>query len=1012
LPEREERITTIFHSALEREGAERRAFLDGACAGDEELRREIESLIRSHEEAVSLIESPANERRAEPPEEDHGNLVGRTLGHYRIARRLGGGGMGEVFLAEDTRLGRRVAIKILPKRLTADSSLVARFRQEARAASTLNHPNIVTIYEVGEADGIHFIATEFVEGETLREHIVLKQLTITEAIDIATQVSSALSKAHQGGVVHRDVKPENIMLDGDGQAKVLDFGIAKLTEQARSITTEAPTVMKVETSPGAVMGTAHYMSPEQARGLRDVDARTDVWSVGVVLYEMLAGRQPFEGASATDVMSAILNREPAPLARFNRDVSEALELVVQKALTKDREERYQSAKDLLSDLRRVRQRLDSGTSASMVDRSEAIATERLTKSKTPDTQTRPGNASTAEPVQVHTISSAEYIVTEFKRHKRGIFMVVAAFLAAAAGVGYALYNFTRALKPGPPPIFQNATPSHVTTSGTAQDASISPDGKYIVYLEAAEDGSRSLVIRQTATGTTIPIVPPTKGNVLKHTSFSPDGNFVYYYFSDRTKRGSLYRVSSVGGTPKKVVDLCDSSAAVTPDGKKIAYMRWEGHTQSSIVLANADGTNERVIATLDGDEWFSDLGPAWSPDGKTIATVAGVTTDGVEGVRLIGIDVQTGATRELSPKRWVEAGRVVWMPDSTAFMLTAMERTDEMRLQVWRVSYPSGEANRVTNDAYGYDDSLGVTADGRTLVVVTKKVFSRIENLPAGDTSRLNRLTASEANQEGFHGFDVAPNGRIVFSSFEGGQFDLWSMNADGGGRQQLTSDKYLDGYPAVSPDGRYIVFQSNRPSGSVTAGLWRIDIDGGNPVQLAERADFPPHISPDSRWVIYSYWSPSKNIQSILRVSIEGGEPVQVTQYPSAGPSYSPDGEWVVCYYLNEQIKPSVWRYAVIPASGGRPIRQFDFPAFQYQWVRWTPDGRHLSFIGTPPDPSNIWLQPTDGGDPRKLTDFKTDYIYRHAWSRDGKTLTLSRGRPTFDVVLLKDEGNRTAGN
>jgi eukaryotic-like serine/threonine-protein kinase len=1007
--EREQRLTKIFHSALEREGVERRAFLDGACAGDEELRREVESLIRSHEQSGSLMNAAGHQRNADLLEEaGPGEFVGFTLGHYRIVRRLGSGGMGEVYLAEDTRLGRRVAIKILPRRLITDASLVARFRQEARAASTLNHPNIVTIYEFGEADGIHFIATEFVEGPNLREHIVLQQLTVSEALDIATQVTAALAKAHQGGVVHRDVKPENIMLDTDGHAKVLDFGIAKLMEQARSITTEAPTMMKVETSPGAVMGTAHYMSPEQARGLRDVDARTDVWSVGVVLYEMLTGRQPFEGASATDVMSAILNKEPQPLARFNRDVSEALGLVVQKALTKDREERYQSAKDLLSDLRRVKQRLDSGTSASMVDRSEAIATETLTKAKTPDTKTT-GDARTAQPVQAHTTSSAEYIVTEIKRHKKGIFMLLAALIAAASGVGYALYNFTRALKPAPPPTFQNAKVTRITTSGRAHEANISPDGKYIVYLEMAEDGSRGLWVKQTATGNTIPIVPATKGNILKETTFSPDGTFVYYNFSDRVSIQGLYRVSSIGGTaPKKLLANCGSPVTFSPDGKYIAFIRWE-NSKSNLMIANADGTGERVVVSHGGSEWFSNEGPAWSPDGKTIASSIGAKIGDDEEYKLQGIDVQSGGISELSQKRWSEAGRVVWMPEGNALVLLAMERIQEARTQVWHVSYPSGEARRITNDVQGRGNtSLGVTADGRTLLTIIRQPLSRIEIIPSnGDTSRLARLTTSAVNEEGFRGFAFTPDGRIVFSSFEGSESDIWIMNPDGSGRQRLTSDAYLDENPAVSPDGRYVVFISNRATGGNVPNLWRMDIDGTNLKQLTNVFDVDPDISPDGHWVIYNSWTPSEG-SALWKVPINGGDRVRVTDYHTEHQSYSPDGQWIgFISNVNGQ------RNAIIPSSGGvKPIKEFTFPGFQYFQLRWTPDSKHLSFIGPPPDPSNIWLQPIETGEARPLTNFKSEYIYRHAWSRDGKTLGLARGFVSADVVLLKDEGPRTSGN
>jgi Tol biopolymer transport system component len=748
------------------------------------------------------------------------------------------------------------------------------------------------------------------------------------------------------------------------------------------------------------MGTAHYMSPEQARGHRDVDARTDIFSLGVVLYEMVAGRQPFEGDTPTDVTSSILNREPPPLARYNRDVSEALELVVQKALEKNRDERYQTAKDLLSDLRRVRQRFDSGTAARLDDQTDAAAAEARATSLMDAPGT--GGTSADETVPVHTTSSAEYIVNEIKRHKRGIAIALVALVVVGAGLAFALYKYAGREKP---PSFQNFTVSRITTSGLAQDASISPDGKYIVYLEMTDEGSRGLYVKQTATGNVIPIVPPTWGNVLRDTSFSPDGNFVYYRFYDRINPFALYQVSSVGGTSRKVVDRCNSAAAVSPDGRKIAFVRTGGPSNSDLVVANVDGTGERVVASLDGDEWLSEEGPAWSPDGKKMAIGAGATVDGVDQMKLLGIDAESGAKRDLSPKRWVDAGRVVWMPDGASLALMATERTDEVGAQVWRVAYPSGEASRITNDVQVRDESsLGVTADGRTLVTVTEQVLSRIETVPAsGDVSRLTRLTSAEANGEGYEGLDLAPGGRVVFSSYEGGQFDLWVMNSDGGGRQRLTSDIHVEDDPTVSPDGRHVVFRSNRPDGAATMRLWRMDIDGGNPVQLAARADFPPHISPDGRWVLFGRWSASEKFTSLWKVSVAGGEPVRVTDYPSGwdDSSYSPDDKWIGCYFRDEQLGE---RYGIIPASGGRPIRHFQFPGFQYQSVRWTADSRYLSFIGAPPDPSNIWLQPAEGGEPRKLTDFKTDYIYKHKWSRDGKTLALARGRPAFDVVLLKD--------
>lgn len=355
-PERWQQIKGLLQSALERDPNERSNFLDEACIGDPLLRSEVEALIDSHDRAESFIESPAFEVMAQSLSQND-SVVGSTLGHYQILSRLGGGGMGEIYLAEDVRLGRKVALKALPAHFTKDRERVRRFQQEARAASALNHPNIITIYEIGQIGALHFIAIEFVDGETLRQRIARAELKISEALEVATGVTAALLAAHDAGIVHRDIKPENVMLRGDGGVKVLDFGLAKLTE-SKEIIFDASTLF--QTAQGMVMGTAPYMSPEQARGLA-VDPRTDIWSLGAVLYEMLSGRQPFEGPTHMDVMAAILDREPVPLVRHRGDVPTELEWIVKKALRKDRDERYQTAKELLADLRNLNQRLEFET---------------------------------------------------------------------------------------------------------------------------------------------------------------------------------------------------------------------------------------------------------------------------------------------------------------------------------------------------------------------------------------------------------------------------------------------------------------------------------------------------------------------------------------------------------------------------------------------------------------------------------------------------------------------------
>ena len=432
-PERWRRVDELFHSALERDRAERADFLRGACAGDEGLRREVEKLIAAHEKDGSFIDSPAYADTELLADDQAVLTAGQRLGPYKVISRIGSGGMGEVHLAEDTRLGRKVALKLLRAEFTGDEGRLRRFRQEARAASALNHPNILTIYEIGSEDGTHFMATEYIEGETLRRHMAGAALKPGEALDVGIQVASALAAAHEAGIVHRDIKPENIMVRRDGYAKVLDFGLAKLAERAATAGGSAgPTLVKVETNAGIVMGTPHYMSPEQARGL-EVDERTDVFSLGVVIYEMVAGRAPFEGRTPSDVIVSLLDKEPAPLSLYAPGVPAELERIVGKSLCKDREWRYQIVKDLLIDLKSLRD--------------ELAFEAKLERSVPPEVRGEAGAGGGAGPAvqtgrveAAHPTSSAEYLVTAIKRHKR-IAVLTSVVLAVGVAVAAAAYFY-------------------------------------------------------------------------------------------------------------------------------------------------------------------------------------------------------------------------------------------------------------------------------------------------------------------------------------------------------------------------------------------------------------------------------------------------------------------------------------------------------------------------------------------------------------------------------------------
>jgi serine/threonine-protein kinase len=430
-PERWQKITAIFEAALQRDAGARSAYVNEACGDDRELRSEVEAMLASHDQASRFIEEPAAAVAARlVANTGSDSLIGKTIAHYKVLSLLGRGGMGEVYLAEDTRLGRKVALKLLPDEFAGDSQRLARFRQEARAASALSHPNIVTIHEIGEADSVPFMTTEFVDGQSLRQYVSKKTIELTTALDIAIQVASALAAAHDVGVVHRDIKPDNIMVRRDRLVKVLDFGLAKLAEGSEPTPiTQAPTKLLVNTEPGVVMGTANYMSPEQARGA-EVDGRTDIWSLGVILYEMITGRVPFEGDTPTEVLSRILQKDSLPLARYAPEAPEELQRIVTKSLSKDRDGRYQTIKDLLIDLQALRRRLDLKAELERTVQPDDGPMATTNQAHTTGAELPQGTATSV----AHVPSSAEYIVGEVKRHKSAFLGIVAAIVLAVAGI--------------------------------------------------------------------------------------------------------------------------------------------------------------------------------------------------------------------------------------------------------------------------------------------------------------------------------------------------------------------------------------------------------------------------------------------------------------------------------------------------------------------------------------------------------------------------------------------------
>ena len=883
---------------------------------------------------------------------------GVKLGSYEIVSPLGQGGMGEVYRARDARLGRDVAIKILPSRLAVDPTTVARFEQEARAIAALSHPNILAIHDVGREGGVVFAVMELLDGRTLRETLDGSRLPLRKSVDYALQIAQGLAAAHAKGITHRDLKPENIFVTADGHVKILDFGLAKIDAGmlAASGADRTMTSAPVKTDAGTVLGTAGYLSPEQAQG-KPTDARSDIFSFGAVLYEMATGARAFKGDSAIDTLHHIVHDPPAPIDAACPAAPGELKWLLSKCLAKDPDERYQSTRDLVVDLKNVARALESSANLPKV------------------------------PSAPPTVASATA--------RRWLMPAVVGLVLFMAAALLWLQPWRR--PNGGSNSAEKLTIDRITTLGTVIDAVISPDGKYVAYI-VSENALQGLWIRQLATSSSVQLVAPAPVGYWG-ANFSPDGSMIYYVIYTRDAPAhALYRIPAIGGTPRKLLTGIDSHPAFSPDGKQMAYMRlgFPEAGASSLMIADADGGNIHALVTKRPPEFLVPIfftAAAWSPDGATIVAPVERRTHAVTGT-LIAVRASDGGDAPFPHYEWTGMGQATWMPDGQGLVVVGGEISGGRRVdRLWYVSARAEERRKITTDLFDYRTN-SVTADGSTLVSVGSESTASLWSAPIDGSGDPRRL--STGKYDGIDGLSVQPDGRILYRSVESGRPSVWRMNADGGSPTQLTTEGTTF-MPAAMPDGRSLLFVREGAQ-----SLWKLDLQKQSEEVVA---GFPgvqdPIVSPDGQTIYFT--SLATGLSRLWRMPASGGTPTQVLDGSAQHPSISPDGRQLAFYYQESPTTP--WLLAVMPIDMKKPTLTFQVaPSASWATVRWTADGKALLHNSAPGDRANIWQQPLPEGAPRKLTRFGDQNVMDFDRSSDGKTLVIARGILSRDAVLIRN--------